>query len=268
MAAVRLWLLWLLLASFMQACQLTSEHDGNLDPDNSKHQIQSKGAASPGSTIQGMTHEETELKLAKLWSRVDELETRLIRQQEKVRLLERGFMLGVIPEGLKADNFNQPESLEQKSWDEADLPQPAKESDKKTEVSPLPVDSRSYEQLLSEAQAKFNAGRYGQAIADYQAIHQRFPEQTKQGQHLYWIGLSWYYLKEDDLASENLSLLISQFPGSAWLPQANFYLAKVELRRGLRQKALQRLRTVVELYGDKDVAEMARHELSQLQESL
>ncbi|MCX6130879.1 MAG: hypothetical protein NTX25_17705 [Proteobacteria bacterium] len=46
---------------------------------------------------------EFELRLAKLWARVDELENHQIRQRERMKLLEKGLLLGLIPEDLKAD---------------------------------------------------------------------------------------------------------------------------------------------------------------------
>ncbi|MFW7382081.1 MAG: tetratricopeptide repeat protein [Oligoflexus sp.] len=278
MIAIRLTGAWILGISCLLGCQLTPEQDMEPVVSDSRDQTRpemidksfhkGEGNVQPVSA-QGMTHEETELKLAKLWSRVDEMETRLIRQEEKLRLLERGLMLGIVPEALMDDDRLIQEKDSGDLFQEPTSP-PVEKLKNPEEKSPaeVAVDERTFRQLLGEAQAKFNAGRYGQAIADYQTIHDRFPQQTVQGQHLYWIGLSWFYLKEDNLAAENLEQLIQNFHGSPWLAHANFYLAKVDLRRGFRQKALQRLRNVVEQFGDKDVAEMARHELSQLQESL
>jgi TolA-binding protein len=228
------------------------------------------GAAKASPTIDGLSPAQLELKLAKLWARVDDLATKLIRQQEKVRMLEKGLMLGVIPEGLTPTG-TQRAPVESNAKGVSPEPKSANATD------PAPTESaqesvskprQPYSELLSKAQSLFNAGKYGQSIAAYQKIGDQYPDRTRQGQHLYWIGLGWYYLKEDNLATENLERLVETFPKSAWLPKAHFYLAKIELRRGLRQRALKRLRRVVDEFAGQDVAEMARYEIEQLQESL
>src|SRR6476620_1111867 len=43
---------------------------------------------------------DMELRLAKLWARVDDLENQQIRQKERMKLLEKGLMLGIIPDEL------------------------------------------------------------------------------------------------------------------------------------------------------------------------
>ena len=42
--------------------------------------------------------ENMELKQARIWSRLDELEGVLLRQKEKIRILEKGLLLGISPE--------------------------------------------------------------------------------------------------------------------------------------------------------------------------
>src|SRR5689334_13264409 len=51
-----------------------------------------KTAVSPSSDM--------ELRLAKLWARVDDLENQQIRQKERMKLLEKGLMLGIVPDEL------------------------------------------------------------------------------------------------------------------------------------------------------------------------
>ena len=45
--------------------------------------------------------DERDLKVAKLWARVDELEEEVYRQKERIVVLERGLTLGLVPEELK-----------------------------------------------------------------------------------------------------------------------------------------------------------------------
>ncbi len=50
---------------------------------------------------QAKLRDERDLKLAKLWARVDELEEEQYRQKERLVILEKGMTLGLVPEELK-----------------------------------------------------------------------------------------------------------------------------------------------------------------------
>ena len=59
--------------------------------------------AKTASTIdqQAKLRDERDLKLAKLWARVDELEEEQYRQKERLVILEKGMTLGLVPEELR-----------------------------------------------------------------------------------------------------------------------------------------------------------------------
>jgi len=50
---------------------------------------------------QAKLRDERDLKLAKLWARVDELEEEQYRQKERLVIIEKGMTLGLVPEELK-----------------------------------------------------------------------------------------------------------------------------------------------------------------------
>ncbi len=230
-----------------------------------------------------MTTEELELKMAKMWARVDQLELRVMQQEERLSLLQQGLTLGLVPEKLKRFQNNQ-KALQQPADETIETPESPTSSinleDDLAELAPVaepPVAQRQtksrysdsdFRRLIRDAQGLFNQGKYGQAIAAYQQIHKDFPDRTEHGQHLFWIGLSWYYLKEDKFAVENLRQLTEQFPSSPWLGKARFYLAKIDLRQGYRQKALSQFKQLIEDFQGKDIEEMARFEVQQLEETL
>lgn len=204
-------------------------------------------------SIDGMNKKEAELMLAKMWSRVDQLESRVFRQEEKVRLLEKGLMLGVIPEELlpKANPIPTTPTTQ-------NAPEVVKDDQPK----------RDYNEILTSAQSLFNAGKYGQAIAEYQQLEKYYIQRLEQGQHLYWIGLSWFYLKEDELALTKFDQLIEDYPQSQWLAHAKYYLARTQYRMGFRQKALSNLRSVIQDFPNQEISEMAQFELQRLEKSL
>lgn len=225
--------------------------------------------------------DEFNLKLAKLWSKVDEQETRLLRQEEKIRLLEKGLMLGIVPEELlagKKEPLVEISTLPTKPAHEAKKDLEATDSkntgsaklsklDEEKETKPA-LESGAYRELLKSAQEKFNAANYGQAIAIYQKIGENFPKETRQGQHLYWIGVSWYYLKEYQLASDALNNLTENYPEGPLTGQTRLFLARIDIKNGLRKKALERLRNIIADFSNDEVGQMARYELSRLEESL
>lgn len=247
-------------------------------PEPSTAKVRSNSSQAPSRQpvqAQGMTHEEQELRMAKLWARVDELETRVIQQQEKISLLERGLMLGIVPSELQSDR--QKESPPSQQEDIREDTQATKiidlEDDDPGENAQRSSTNRrlsdaDYRRLLAEAQSYFNQGNYGQAIASYQKIAKDYPAKIDQGQHHYWIGMSWYYLKEDELAEESLRTLAEEYPASPWIAQSRFYLAKIDLRRGYRQRALSQFRQIIEDFPGRDIEEMARFELDKLKETL
>lgn len=230
-----------------------------------------------------LTTEELELKMARLWARVDQLEIKVVQQEERMSLLQRGLTLGIVPEKLKQfqqgvgqSSLASPQEMTEMQASptasinleeelEVDEPQSQVVAPKRDEQSRY--SDADFRRMIRDAQALFNQGKYGQAIAAYQQIHKEFPDRTRHGQHLYWIGLSWYYLKEDKFAVENLKELVEKFPSSPWMGKARFYLAKIDLRQGYRQKALSQFQKLIEDFPGKDIEEMARFEVQQLEET-
>jgi len=51
--------------------------------------------------VKSGTIDELELKQARLFNRVEELERKITRQRQRIRVLERGLLLGIVPDELK-----------------------------------------------------------------------------------------------------------------------------------------------------------------------
>ncbi|MDQ3231215.1 MAG: hypothetical protein M3Q07_05285, partial [Pseudobdellovibrionaceae bacterium] len=192
----------LILISFLlNAC-------AGYDPfaDEGAHEIQTTApaaSAQPTAVAPNMTPpaSDMELRLAKLWARVDDLENQQIRQKERMKLLEKGLMLGIIPEELKSD---KPSTSSKKP--EPDLEEPPASLQATPPAAPVSTekskDIAEYQRLLRAAQEKFNAANYGQAIVQFNEIGEKFDDGLTEGSHNYWIGLSWFYLKEMQLAEQ------------------------------------------------------------------
>ncbi len=230
--------------------------------------------------VKSMNMEELELKQAKLWARVDTLEEQTNRQRERMRVLEKGLLLGLIPEELKDDvkpkaktSSGKGESSSKPAVaDSAADGSPAEARTVAPAVAvldkPATEDNSSFEERMAAAQDFFRAGRYGRAIAEYSAIGKEFKQLDQNGSHQFWIALSWLNLKEVNAAQQNFESFLREYPVSPWVVRAHFYLARVETQIGMREKSLQRLRRIISDYPNEDVAEMAKMEISNMGKTL
>ena len=220
------------------------------------------------------SRKELEFKLAKTWARLDELEHRVLRQKQRIKVLERGLMLGIVPEEMKSPEekayHNAKRKLPVVVTEPKDLPRQLPKEPKINQRDPKDPTAiiLSYDQQLAIAQDYFQQGRYGRAIAEYSELAKDFPQRTSDGSHLYWIALSWKQLREYQTAQQMFTDFTAKYPTSAWLPRASFHLAKTEYALGLRERALAKFKKIIATYPKEDAAEMAKLEISRMEKSL
>ncbi|MBC7659616.1 MAG: tetratricopeptide repeat protein [Chitinophagaceae bacterium] len=247
------------------------------------HDAQDKPTPAAAAAAKVTATDALELRVAQLWSRVDDLETQLLKQKERSKLLEKGLLLGIVPEELKADD-EKPKAAGKKLVKSSKSNAAEKSSDAERvneKKSPLEIplsaaaaksegsqDSDLYRKMLEAAQNKFNKADYGQAIIAYNDIGAKFDDSVTEGSHLYWIGLSWFYLKEYKLSEETFTSLKDRYPSNPWSSYAAFYLAKIEQSRGLSQRALDQFQKILDENPDRDLGEMARAEIARMKEKL
>jgi len=273
-------------------------------------------AALSTENVKSSSVQELELKNAKLWTRVDELEEKVARQKERLKIIERGLMLGILPDELKgpgedsATRMKKPnpgnakvtgdesavsalteaisdanEETEKKSSPPAD--RKAEQIEKKeasgatekpsvtseggipaSQNNLTPKEQEEYQRMLASAHDHYRSARYGKAVVEFSEIGKVFGSQVDGGMHRYWIAKSWIGLKEFQTARQQLSDFLRDFPASPWAPRAKLELARAEFQLGYKEKALQRLREVVQTHPYEDAAEMAKMELENLQKTL
>ncbi|MBM4250498.1 MAG: tetratricopeptide repeat protein [Deltaproteobacteria bacterium] len=283
----------LLLSSCTMVQKFTKKEQAITEPlavskDDTKH-----GAAEHASG-ESTAKDERDLKVAKLWARVDELEEEVLRQKERIVILERGLTLGLVPDELKYPERSKkpktvvvsvhPETAEKKSVDlektVPDLPPPSTDpeapqlkitkvadGDRKGSPSTAP-DHEEYELAVAAAHDSFRSGRYGRAIVEYAAIGKKFGEQIDAAMHQYWIAKCWANLKEFNTARQLLVEFLKKHGDSPWAPRARLDLGRVEWQMGLRESALATFKSVIQKYPLADAAEMARMELESLDKKL
>lgn len=233
--------------------------------------IQLDSIVRSNSNVDAATSRELELKLAKLWAKVDELEQQLVDQRQKVRILEKGLMLGIIPEELKndaevalrnqAEQRSDPVLIEKAnhSQQKEDLPPASNNLQEKVASATQP----NRDEILRDAQGAFEQGRYGRAIALYSQL-QGEPGNSQD----YWIALSWFRLKEYESAHKHFTDFIHANPESPWIARAKYHLARVEYELGYRERAVSQMREVINSYPNEDAAQMARSSIQSWERSL
>ena len=234
-----------------------------------------------------LAKEESDLRLAKLWARVDQLSDDQGRLKEKIKVLEKGLTLGLIPEELKKDfdsskielkqlplkGDKDHENKEAKKNPELEVieedPGQVKSQDKKQDnIDASANDEKKYREDMAIAHDHFRAGRYSRAIVEYDSIGKKYGDQVADGSQKFWAARCWVNMKDYTTARQLLGEFLKDHPGSSWAPRAKLELARVEWKLGLGETALSRFRDVIRDYPQEDAAEMAKRELSNLDKTL
>ena len=218
-----------------------------------------------------------ELKQAQIWSKLEYMEKLVQGNKEKIKILEKGLMLGIhIPH----DHKSKP--MENKSLlDESNMV--------KKKVTPINVKKAStvnnkastsisdnHNEMISEnfasrmilAKNLFKEGKYGKAFIEFSKLHKEHTDQIKKGEPQYWLGRCWYKLKEFTQAKKYFTNFIDENPNSPWIPSASFHLAKTELDLGLRKAAISRLRALIEKHPYNGSSEAAKQILINIDQTI
>lgn len=144
-------------------------------------------------------------------------------------------------------------------------PVPAANGDPSRSVPPAPVqpptdpvaEQRAYDLGLEQ----FRAGRFGEAIATFQAFIRNFPRSTLVPSAQYWIGNSLYATRDYRGAIAAQRQLLSQHPDSAKASDALLNIATAQSDLGELQAARASLQEVISKYPSSEAATKARQRL-------
>lgn len=287
--------------TMVSACATLGEDD--LATEGNEHSTKEQVKETP--QVYGVNNKELELKLTKLWARVDEMEGELIRHKEKIRLLEKGLLTGIAPVELsnpvgankKASREALQLSVELEAPEKdlqdkkvlvdknvpADSNLPARDDviesdedefksskDVKNNAAPAPAriaNSGQYQEEFAKAEKLYKEKHWGQAIAAYGALNV-FPDEVTHGHHLFWTGMSWFNLREYQLATKHFEEFIQKFPGESLVGRAHLHIAKGDLQMGFVEKGVNRLKNVMRDFPADEAAKMAKWEMSRIEQTL
>lgn len=177
---------------------------------------------------------ELELKQARLWAKIDEIERIVLRQNQKLQILEQGFKmkeLGATPTTVTPAVAGG-------------SPPPYKDTSSAATISSAVQEN--FEGILQEGKRNYSAGRFSQAILLFSRAQRVFPPEVAKGQAAFWLARCWYELKEFAMAKKLLAGVLKKGKSTAKIAvHAKLWLAKVELKSGRRDKALDLLNRIV-----------------------
>ncbi len=236
-----------------------AEHEDKAPPSQVAPETQPKVAVKS---------DDADLKFAKLWARMEELEAEQYRHKERIRLLEKGFMLGIVPEEMRQNEkyVTAPTAkpIEPQMEVVATMPHDESHEHKKEEVQA--ADPELYQKLLASAQGNFRAGKYGQAVVEFTEIQKKFPE--AQDLASFYIGKSWIELRDYIQAKSALQNAIKYDRENRWSPFAKFELARIDLKDRRQESARKKYEEIINAYPNHEVSEMAKLQLEQMKKSL
>ena len=123
---------------------------------------------------------------------------------------------------------------------------------------PDAAETKAYE----AAQAVRRTGNYTGAIVAFQNFLSKFPTSSLAPRAQYWIGDSYFNLKDYKLAVASQQRLLAMYPDSSSAPDALLNLASAESELGEAANARKHLESLVAKYPTSDAADKARKRLA------
>lgn len=127
-------------------------------------------------------------------------------------------------------------------------------------ASASPDEGRAYE----AAQEQRRSGNYPAAIASFQGFIAQYPKSTLAPRAQYWIGDSYYNLRDFKSAIANQQKLVNAYPDSSSVPDALLNIASSQVELGDSAAARKTMDGLVARYPASEAAEKAKRRLTTL----
>lgn len=214
-----------------------------------------------------------QLRLERLESRVDELESRLgtsdqLELVSRLQALEerqrelRGQVETATTSGQGEDRLRQVYlDLDRRLRAvEASAPATGAEGGSAAGAAPSGDEAGAYEAAFAE----LKAGNYKAAAKAFEDFLQRYPQGELAPNAWYWRGESRLALQDYDAALESFRQVVERFPDSGKAADALLKTGFVQLEQGRRAEARQALQAVSARYPDTPAARLASERLAGL----
>jgi len=185
-------------------------------------------------------------RVQELTARLGDLEHRLARVEE-----------GQASAGSRADDAIRQAAKPQ--------PGPIRPPDAQESFTPLPgTPGISPTSAFNLAYNDYLNGRFDLAITGFQRFLKDFPNTSLVPNAHYWIGESYFSMKNYPHAMQAFQKVVSEYPRSEKVAPALFKLGVVSAEAGDLPKARSYLRRVVEEFSTSDEAKLAKNKLAEI----
>lgn len=131
---------------------------------------------------------------------------------------------------------------------------------------PPPPDPMARQRDYERAFETLKAGKYTDAIAEFQTFVAKYPAGEFSDNAHYWLGEAHYVNRDFAAARESFRALVKDFPQSGKVADAQLKLAFIEYENQQYAKARSLLNEVVKQYPDTSVAKMAEKRLERMKQ--
>lgn len=152
----------------------------------------------------------------------------------------------------------------------AELGQPALQQAPQTEVSPgaqkVPEAAvqETPQEIYQGAHSEYMQGRYQNAVSEFQRFINLFPANPLVENCMYWIGESYYGMKDYVEARKSLTLTMDKYPKGAKFMSAKLKLALTDFYLGEKDESRRLLQEIVSGAPLSPEAEVAKEKLKTL----
>lgn len=137
---------------------------------------------------------------------------------------------------------------------------PAAEVAKPAASVPAGEENEAYER----AQGQRRIGNYQGAITAFQAFIAKYPKSTLAPRAQYWIGDSYFNLRDFKNAIASQQKLLAAYPDSSSVPDALLNMASAQLEAGDNAAARKTMDGLIARYPSSEAAEKARRRVANL----
>ena len=123
-------------------------------------------------------------------------------------------------------------------------------------------EQAQYEQALGI----LREGRYNDAAAAFSRQLASYPDGEYADNATYWLGETYYVTRDFDRALSTFNRLVTDFPQSPKVPDARLKIGYIHYENGNRKLARQELSTVVSTYPGTTAARLANDRLQRMQQ--
>ena len=125
-------------------------------------------------------------------------------------------------------------------------------------------DPAQIQAAYDAAFATLRAGRYAEAAGDFEQFLTDYPDVPLAANARYWLGESYYVVRDFDNALEHFSRVITDHPESNKRPDALLKIGYVHFEQGNMEEARVRLEQVISEFPESTAANLARQRLDQI----